>query len=74
MRPMTGPPAPMSFTDPAPSGIGSAKPSFVHNSASGATATPPMPMLSEAQFGAMPNFSAPSAPQVHSALLTPASG
>ena len=53
----------------APSGLGVARPAFVHDPATGATSTPAIPTLSPRQFGEMPNWAARPAPQVQSALL-----
>jgi hypothetical protein len=58
----------MSDLTPA-SGLGTARPSFVHNERSGATATPSIPTLQPMQFGAMPNWGENKGPEVNSALL-----
>lgn len=53
----------------APSGIGVARPAFVHSPETGVSATPPIPTLNPSQFGAAPNWSEHEVPQPQSALL-----
>lgn len=54
-----------------PSGLGTARPSFVSNLQVGATSTPAIPTLNAQQFGSAPNWAQTQAPQVQSALLQP---
>jgi hypothetical protein len=51
-----------------PSGLGTARPAFVHNEETGATATPQIPTLQPMQFGAMPNWAASTPAASESAL------
>lgn len=52
------------------SGIGTARPAFVHSTAGGDTAAPPIPTLNPSQFGAAPNWgsSGGNLPKAESAL------